>query len=143
MEVTVDSSVLVSALLPHDQHSPKGRAVLARHFNGEYVNVTSITVPIEVTCAIARRAGEAKARIARSQLSRWEELELMQFEPLTAERAEDALKEGMKLRLKGMDAVVVAIAREAGRPLITFDEEMAKRAAREVKVLTSKDFRVK
>ncbi len=143
MEVTVDSSVLVSALLPRDQHSRHGKAVLARHFNGEYVNVSSITIPIEVTCSIARRVGEAKARIARSQLRRWEELELMKFEPLTTERAENALGLGMKLKLKGMDAVVVAMAHEAGRPLITFDAEMAKRAAREVRVLTSKDFPVK
>lgn len=140
MEVTVDSSVLVSALLPRDQHSRHGRAVLARHFNGEYVNISSATVPVEVICSIARRVDGAKAQIARSQLKRWEELKLMQFEPLTAERAENALGLGMKLKLKGMDAIVVTIAHEASRPLITFDEEMAKRAAREVKVLTSKDF---
>ncbi len=139
----MDSSVLVSALLPRDQHSRHGIEVLARHFNGEYVNISSITVPVEVTCSIARRVGEAKARVALSQLTRWEELELMRFEPLTAERAEKALELGMKLKLKGMDAAVVAIAQEAGRPLITFDDEMARRAARDVKVLTSKDFPVK
>ena len=65
---------------------------------------------------------------------------LMRFEPVTSERAERALELGVRLKLKGMDAIVVEVAQEGGRALITFDQEMAQRAAREVKVLTSRDF---
>ncbi len=141
MEVTVDSSVIVAAFVTRDPYSPEGREVLARHFDGKYVNVSSITVPIEVSCSIARRAGDALAQAAASELKRWEELGFMRFEELTRERAEQALQLGVKLKLKGMDAVIVSVAQEGSRPLITFDAEMARRAAPEVKVMTSSDFR--
>jgi len=41
--------------------------------------------------------------------------------------------------MKGMDAVVVQVAKENNRTLITFDEEMAEKARAAVKVLTHKD----
>ncbi len=110
MEVTVDSSVLVSALVEGDEHfSPAGR-VLARHFDGEYMNATSLTVPIGrlLNCP---KSGEAEAKIARSQLKRWEDLGLMRFEELSRKKAEESLRLRARLKLRGMDAIVVQVAR--------------------------------
>jgi len=42
----------------------------------------------------------------------------------------------VKLKLRGMDAIVVQVAREKKRSLITFDEEMAEKAKAAVEVFT-------
>ena len=132
--------MLIASLLEDDAHTPQARRILERHFNNEYRTVTSITVPLEVACTIGRRAGEAAERAALTRLREWEGLGLVKLVQLTRQRADRALHLGLRLKLKGMDAVQVQVASEGKRPLITFDEEMAKRAAPEVQVMTAENF---
>lgn len=132
--------MLVASLLEDDEHTPQARRILERHFKNEYRTVTSITVPLEVACAIGRRAGETEGRAALMRLTEWEGLGLVKLVQLTRQRANRALQLGLRLRLKGMDAILVQVASEGKRPLITFDEEMAKRASPEVQVMTADDF---
>ena len=142
-EVTLDSSVLVSALVKGDPFRAAARLVMERIFSGRYHATTSAIVAVEVCGSISRRAGEDKALAARDQLSRWEALSLVTYNDLSGDRRDEAVALAVKLKLKGMDAIVVQVAEERGGVLISFDEEMAEKARAVVKVCTSKDFEAK
>ena len=62
------------------------------------------------------------------------------FVPLTAARAEEAARVATYLRLRGADAVYVAVAQEFGTTLITWDAEMLMRGAQTVPVMTPSDW---
>lgn len=59
---------------------------------------------------------------------------------LTSARAEEAARVAASYRLRGADAVYVAVAQEFGTMLITWDAEMLTRGARAVPVLTPTDW---
>jgi len=60
-EVTLDSSVLVSALVKGDEFRPKARRIMEKIFLGQYHVTTSAIVPVEVCGSISRRVGDARA----------------------------------------------------------------------------------
>jgi len=138
-EVTLDSSVLVSALVKGDELRPTARRVMEKIFLGQYHVTTSAIVPVEVCGSISRRVGVDKAISAKNQLTRWEDMNLVVYSELTGKRKEEATELAVKLKMRGMDAIVVQVAKEKKGVLITFDEEMAGKAKAAVKVLTHKD----
>ena len=133
-EVTLDSSVLVSAFVKGDEFRPKARRIMESVFSGEYRVVTSVIVFVEVCGAISRRVGVDKALLVKDQLVEWEEMGFLVWSELTRKRMEEAAELATKLKLRGMDAIVVQVAREKKRKLITFDEEVAKKAEAVVEV---------
>jgi len=139
-EVALDSSVLVSALVKGDELRPIARRIMERVFSGQYHSTTSAVVFVEVCGAIARRAGVDKASDARNQLTRWENMGLTAYCELSGRRRGEAAELATKLKMRGMDAIVVQAAKEKKGTLITFDEEMAVKAKEAVEILTSKDF---
>ena len=140
-EIALDSSVLVSALIKGDQHRPQARKIMEKIFSGEYSATISTIVPVEVCGSISKRAGIDKATMAKDQLIKWNNLNLINYNELTEERQNEAVDLAVKLRMKGMDAIVVQTAKEKERTLITFDDEMAEKAKATVKVLTYRDFK--
>jgi len=139
-EVALDSSVLVSAFVKEDEFRPIARRIMEKIFSGQYHSTTSAVVFVEVCGAISRRAGVDKAISAKNQLIKWEDLNLTAYSELIRERREEAAELTIKLKMRGIDAMVVQVAKEKKRTLITFDEEMAEKAKAVVKVLTHKDF---
>jgi len=139
-EVTLDSSVLVSALVKGDEFRPVARRIMERIFSGQYHSTTSAGVFVEVCGAISRRAGVDMAIMSRDQLLKWENMGLTTYYELTGKRRDDATELAAKLKMRGMDAMVVQVAKEKKGTLISFDEEMAANARGAVEVLTSKDF---
>jgi len=139
-EVVLDSSILVSALVEGDDFRPVARRIMEKIFLGQYHPTTSVIVFVEVCGSISRRAGVDKAVSAKNQLVKWENMNLIAYSELTRKRRDEAADLAMRLKMKGMDAVVVQVAKENNRTLITFDEEMAEKARAAVKVLTHKDF---
>ena len=135
-EVTLDSSVLVSSLVGKDVFNLTARRVMEKVFSGEYHTSSSAIVPVEVCASISRRAGLDKAFLAKSQLLRWEKMGLVAYSEFTHKRREEAIELAIRLRMRGMDAIVVQVAKEKGAVLITFDKEMAEKARAEVEVLT-------
>jgi len=135
-EVTLDSSVFISAFVEGDKFRPKARRIIEKVFSGEYRVVTSATVLVEICGAIARRAGAEKAFLVKEHLAKWEDMNLINWSELTRERMDEAAKLAVELKLKGMDAIVVQVAKEKNRALITFDEEIAEKAKTIVKVDT-------
>jgi len=139
-EVTLDSSVLVSALVKEDVLRSIARRIMEKIFQGQYRVTTSATVPVEVCGAISKRAGVNKAILAKNQLLKWENMNLIVFSELLGKRREEATELAIRLKMSGMDAIVVQTAKEKKAVLITFDEEMAGKAKVAIKVLTHKDF---
>jgi len=138
-EITIDSSVLVSAFVKSDEFRPKARQVMKRIFSGEYRAITSATVFVEVCGSISRRTSLDDAVAVRGQLIKWEEMNLIIYSELTARRRDEAAELAIRLGLRGMDAVVVQAAKEKNRVLITFDEEVSEKVKGVVEVHTHKD----
>ena len=113
---------------------------MERLFEGDLHVVTSVIVPVEVCGAIARRASIAAAKKAISQLQKWSEMRLIEYADLTQERWRKSAELAVDLRVRGMDAIVIQVAMERETALITFDEEMAKKAKSVTKVAKPEDF---
>lgn len=140
-EVTLDSSVIVSAFVKEDKFRSAALHVMEKVFNGKYQVVTSGIVPVEVCGAISRRAGVEKAIAVKRELDKWEDMNFITYKELDTSRRREAVEIAVKTRLKGMDAIVVQVAKEKKAVLITFDEKMAEKAEATIKVLTEKDFK--
>jgi predicted nucleic acid-binding protein len=140
-EVILDSSILVSAFVKGDKFRPVARLVMEKIFLGEYHATTSAIVPVEVCGSISKRVGVDKAEVAKTQLMRWGDMGLITYDELSAKRRDEAVDLAIKLRMRGMDAIIVQTAKERGGALITFDNEVAGKANAVVKILTHEDFR--
>jgi len=139
-EVTLDSSVLVSALVEHEERRQLARTIMQKVFEGDLHVVTSAIVPVEVCGAIARRANVAAAEKAMVQLQKWRDMRLIEYSELTEERSRESAELAVRLRVKGMDAIVIQAAKERESVLITFDDEMANRAKGATKVAKPESF---
>jgi predicted nucleic acid-binding protein len=133
-EITLDSSVLVSALVEHEERRRIARDIMKRVFEGDLHVVTSVIVPVEVCGAIARRVNVAAAKKAMTQLQKWKDMRLIEYSELNEEKCLESAELAATLRVRGMDAIVIQTARESESTLITFDDEMAKRAREVAKV---------
>lgn len=63
-----------------------------------------------------------------AQLQKWRDMKLVEYSELTEERSRQSAELAADLRVRGMDAIVIQAAKERDSVLITFDDEMAKRA---------------
>jgi len=111
-EVTLDSSVLVSAFVKGDRFRPAALRIMEKVFRGEYHVATSAIVPIEVCGAVSRRAGVDKAVSVKHQLDKWEGMNFIVYSELSRRRRQEATGLAVKLGLSGMDAIVVQVAKE-------------------------------
>ena len=129
----IDASVVVSFLVPEDSHHASSR----RWLRQQLYNATPLVVPIllltEVGGAIARRTQDAElAHRAVAQLQRLSALRIVAVDHrlgfLATELAVD-------LRLRGADAVYVALAAQLDLPLVSWDREQRERASARANVM--------
>ena len=139
-EIVLDSSVIVSAFVQGDRFRNQARRVMKKVFDGEYSMIESSIVPVEVCGSISRRAGVKPASLAQRQLLRWEEIGVMRFAELTRKRKNEAVDLAIELQIRGMDAIILQVAKENSCGLATFDEEMASKVRKLVKVFIQEDF---
>ncbi len=124
--ITVDASVWVAAFDPRDRFHDASETFLREHARrGTRLHAPAIVV-LETGCAIARRArnpasGEAAAARLRSHPA-------LDLHPVDATLLSAARKLGTKLLLKSADSLYVAVADLRGAPLVTWDEEVVRRA---------------
>lgn len=86
------------------------------------------SVLVEVVAAVRRRTGsEDLAFAVKKELL---ETDSLSFVVLDAESAEHAADIAARTGVRGMDALVIQVAEEYDAHLITFDEEMLKKAAK-------------
>jgi predicted nucleic acid-binding protein len=125
MLLTLDSSVIVAALRSQEPWYQECRRILDQLHQGHHLAVEPFTVLIEVTAAIRRRTNSAALanRVYRDLRS----LNSLQFVEIDAPRSEQAAFVAQHLSLRGMDAIVVAIAHEFSSSLVSLDDEILTR----------------
>ena len=124
--VTVDSSIIISSLLPAEKRHEEARSIWDKVLAGDYAAVMPYSVLVEVVAAIRRRTGSEL--LANEMQKTLEGMETVSFVMLDGRSAAGACRIAAKTGLRGMDALVVQVAKEYKAELLTFDEEMRQKA---------------
>ena len=130
----VDANVWVIVAIATDVHHQASLAWLNRRVGaGDELIVPSIVLP-EIAGPVSRRTGLADTglRWAR-RIAAMPGLRIMAVDDEVSLRATD---HAANLRLRGADAVYVAVASILGLPLVSWDDELRARAGRVVRCLT-------
>lgn len=131
--MVIDASVWVSFYLPQDANHGATVPFIRRCVQ----NRTPVFAPglllVEVGAALARRVDQDTARRAVAQLQRLPYLRLASLDTLGVARATRIAIDG---RLRGADAVYVALAQRLALPLVSWDNEHQTRAGAYVTVHT-------
>lgn len=125
--VTVDSSVIISSLLPEEKRHEEARQIWDKVLSGETPAVMPYSILVEVVASIRRRTGSEL--LALEVQKTLENIAALSFVMLDSRAAAKACKVATKTGLRGMDALVVQTAKEYKAELITFDHEMLQKAA--------------
>ncbi|NPA91741.1 MAG: type II toxin-antitoxin system VapC family toxin [Chloroflexi bacterium] len=123
--MVVDASVWVSALVPQDVHHTRSREWLEERLREGVLLVAPVILLAEVAGAIARRTGDPSLgeRATEMILS----LPTLRLVPVDDRVGGEAARLAARLRLRGADALYVAVASLLGVPLITWDREQQER----------------
>ena len=127
MSVLLDTSCLVSFFIS-DAHHEKAKLVRNRIFRREIQGLISTLSQVELCGVIRRNKGEAEARQVKNAIDDLAEKELLSIIPLRNSDASLASAMAIKTGLKGADAVIVNTAVQTKSELVTFDEEIKKKA---------------
>jgi predicted nucleic acid-binding protein len=132
--ITIDASVLVAAVDRADPaRGASERFLLSVLSSGEPIHQPTLTL-VEVTAAIARRSSDPAVAIdAGAALLAMPGLAL---HSLDLERAADAAAIAVRSRVRGADAIYIAVAAQHRTMLVTLDQEMRTRAEGLVMVMT-------
>lgn len=134
LRYTLDASVVMNAFNPAEA----GHAISLQLQTAIQAQSIQVIVPTllltEVAATIGRVLGDApRARDFALRLSR---LPYLRFVSLTRPLALEAANLAADYRLRGADAVYVAVARQFGTSLITLDEQQRTRAATSIPIRT-------
>jgi len=132
----VDASVHVSALNPHEPFHPQSRDFVALARRGVVLVSPEILLP-EVAAAVARALGnqERALRIASAIRA----MEGVRLVAVTESLADQAAAVAARCRVRGCDAVYLALARETGAPLVTLDRQQLERGRAMAQTLTPEE----
>ena len=122
----VDASVWVASVLNEDAHHEVSLAFMHRFVKERQIATVPLLVWAEIAGAVARRTGDTGRGMKVAELITaqvW-----VRGVPLDASLASESMRLAAKLRLRGADAVYVALAATCREPLITLDAEMLDRA---------------
>ena len=133
MYICLDSSVIVTALRKQEKSHLAAKDVLRKVKDGRHIAIEPYTVLIEVTAALKRRTGskELALRVRNDLLA----INTISFMGLDAESAADAAEIAAEIGVRGMDAIVIQVAKEFDIPLVTLDQEMLEKAKLVVDVM--------
>jgi len=127
----LDASAWVARLVPQDEfHTPIKRWMAAqRAVGGQFVSPSLLLA--EVAGAVSRRTIVSLGRRALQELQSLPGLRIVEMNnPLLSKAAILAADLG----LRGSDSVYVAVAKQLGVPLVSFDEDQIQRAKRMVEI---------
>ena len=138
MHICLDSSVIVAALRKQEVHHNVARNILEKVKNGEYIAIEPYIVLVEIVAAIKRRTGsiELANRVKDDLLA----INNINFTDLESIRADAAAEIAINMGVRGMDAIVIQIAKEFGIPLISLDMEMIEKSRSFVDVRFADEF---
>ena len=125
-EITIDSSVLIAALREQEPKHKECKRLLEKVKNGEYIAIEPYIVLVEVTAAIKRRTGSSGlAERVKQDLC---DINTIEFFEIVSTRAHQAAEIAKDIGVRGMDAIVIQIAKEFNAPLVSLDTEMLERS---------------
>jgi predicted nucleic acid-binding protein len=130
----VDASVWVASVLNEDVHHEVSLAFMHRFVKERQIATVPLLVWAEIAGAVARRTSDTDKGLKVAGLissQNW-----VKGVPLDASLASESMRLAAKLRLRGADAVYVALSATCREPLITLDAEMLERAHGEAEALT-------
>lgn len=134
MNCVVDASVFVASARSSEVNYADSIRFL-QQLGASDANVFCPTlIVVECSAAIARPTGDAS--FAERVVEMLEVHPNMNLESLTESRAHRAAEVAARLRLRGADAVYVALAEEFNAALITWDNEMLQRSSAVAQTLT-------
>ncbi|MDD3245381.1 MAG: PIN domain-containing protein [Methanosarcina sp.] len=123
----------LTALRKQEKSHLAAKDVLRKVKDGSHIAIEPYTVLIEVTAALKRRTGskELALRVRNDLLA----INTISFMGLDAESAADAAEIAAEIGVRGMDAIVIQVAKEFDIPLVTLDQEMLEKAKLVVDVM--------
>lgn len=124
--VVVDASVWVSAADPSDRFHKESRRFLEAIVRRQPRFLLPAIARLEVACALARRLGDGERALALTAAIF--STPLIQHKGLDRKLMETALDRGIRLQLKGADALYAAVSHLAGCKLISWDRDLVDRA---------------
>ncbi len=125
-KLTIDSSVIISSLLKNEQRHKEALAIWEDVLKGKGFVINPFSILVEVVAAIRRRTGLVS--LAKEVKEELIDAENVTFVIIDDKSATEAAEIAAKTGLRGMDALVVQVAKEYGTELVSFDEEMMKKA---------------
>jgi predicted nucleic acid-binding protein len=127
LRYTVDASVFVNAFNPHEEgHEASLQILSAIQERGDPVIVPTLLVP-EIAAAVARATDDTTG--AFQYASAAAALPHLTLVSLTATVARQAADLAATHRLRGADAIYVAVARRYGTTIVSRDDEQRTRGA--------------
>jgi predicted nucleic acid-binding protein len=135
MSYTIDASVFVAASRPAEVNHTVSFAFLEQIDQQEVLTTTCPTLLLaECAAAIARATDDED--LAQQLLTLVEALPGLTLVPLSHALAHRAAEIAIHHRLRGADAIYVAVAKQAGHVLVSWDQEMLERGKAVVKTAT-------
>jgi predicted nucleic acid-binding protein len=125
-KLTIDSSVIIASLLVKEPRHQEAVRIWESVLSGESIAIMPYSIFVEVVAAIKRRTGsEDLAREVKKELL---SIENISFVVLDQDAAEKAAELAILTGVRGMDALVIQTAKEFETELVSFDDELVKKA---------------
>jgi len=125
--LTIDASVFVNAFSPSETGSDQSWNFLTELFKTDTPIVVPTLMLVEVVASLARKQNNTQMALNwMREIQQLPSLTLVNLDELLAHAAAEI---AARHRLRGSDAVYVAVARRFGATLITLDAEQRERAA--------------
>jgi predicted nucleic acid-binding protein len=130
----VDASVWVSRFIARDTFHSSSRLWLGSVLAAQTIVAAPALLLPEVGGALARQTG--RSDLALRALALLRQFPGVRFANIEAELGRSASDVAAELRLRGADAVYVALADKLNVPLVTWDREQRERGAARVETVT-------
>ncbi len=124
--IVLDSSAIVAALRPEEEHYNACKNLLEKVKDGALTAVEPYSVLIETTAAIKRRTDSCE--LARRVKDGLKSISAIHFFELSERRAYEAADVAIQTGVRGMDAIVVQLAKEMDATLVTLYAEISEKA---------------
>lgn len=125
--VVVDTSVWISWLLPGDPNHIIALNWISSYAQGGGSLLSPTMLVIEISSGVSRATGQPV--LARRAVSQVYSLPFIRIVPMDENLVRETTSVAADHKLRGADAVFVALAKIEAMPLVTFDEEQLSRPA--------------
>jgi len=116
-KLTIDSSVIVASLLDNEPRHEEAFRIWESVLSGVNSAIMPYSIFVEVVAAVKRRTGSGQ--LSREVMRELRKIENIAFVDLDSKAAEEAAEIAIRTGTRGMDALVIQVAKDFGSELIT------------------------